>query len=276
MGVGLFEGRRARMVAAATVGVVALGGAGTAAGMAFASTSPTQTLTACELHSGLLRLVGSPANCSASETVVQWNVQGPQGPAGPTGPTGATGPQGPAGPTGPTGPRGPSGSDAGLAGQKLVGVLSLPSSTSRGSKPLSVDLYAFSADVQQTLNLGSQSSGAGAGKASFSPLSLTIPSGPAQVDLLEAAVTGGHFTSAQIQLYQPGTTTVAETLALSLVAVSDVSTVNDGSAAAPALVRVSLQYGAFKLEVPATTSTPAQSVQWDRITNTAAFPVPIP
>jgi hypothetical protein len=65
---------------------------------------------------GSLRMVASPADCSAKETAVSWNAVGPEGPPGEQGPQGPEGPQGPQGAPGapgaegPTGPTGPAGS----------------------------------------------------------------------------------------------------------------------------------------------------------------------
>jgi len=57
---------------------------------------------------GNLRQI-TTGNCSASETVVHWNITGPAGAEGATGATGATGPAGPAGTAGVQGIQGPQG-----------------------------------------------------------------------------------------------------------------------------------------------------------------------
>lgn len=63
--------------------------------------------------SGILRVIDDAVSpCSAGETPLSWNAQGPkgdQGDAGPPGPAGPQGEPGPQGPTGPTGPQGPAG-----------------------------------------------------------------------------------------------------------------------------------------------------------------------
>ena len=71
--------------------------------------APTSNLIeACVLPSGQIRLAGG-AGCSANETPISWNVQGPAGLQGPPGATGPMGLQGPIGETGLAGPEGPPG-----------------------------------------------------------------------------------------------------------------------------------------------------------------------
>jgi hypothetical protein len=72
---------------------------------ALSSWAPTGDLIrACvQRQNQSVRFITSTQSCTRSETLTQWNVQGPAGPAGPPG---TSGPQGPAGPPGPQGPPG--------------------------------------------------------------------------------------------------------------------------------------------------------------------------
>ena len=71
--------------------------------------TPT-TIHACKLvPSGLLRIVGGPADCRKHERHLSWNVRGPAGPPGAPGARGASGPAGAQGASGPAGPQGPAG-----------------------------------------------------------------------------------------------------------------------------------------------------------------------
>ena len=57
----------------------------------------------CVNSQGGIRIVSASEECKASETALDWNIQGvegEQGVPGPAGPAGATGPAGPAGPAG--------------------------------------------------------------------------------------------------------------------------------------------------------------------------------
>lgn len=60
----------------------------------------SETVTACELSSGLLRRADSANDCKRSETPVEWNIQGPVGPQGVPGPEGRQGLHGLQGPQG--------------------------------------------------------------------------------------------------------------------------------------------------------------------------------
>jgi hypothetical protein len=86
------------------VAVVAVTGAG---GAYAAIPSSDETITACKVGDGTLKVIDPDADqtCGRAEPLT-WNKQGPMGPKG------ATGSQGPAGPAGATGPAGAAGKDA--------------------------------------------------------------------------------------------------------------------------------------------------------------------
>jgi hypothetical protein len=74
------------IVAAATIVLTA------AAGLAAAQSEPDATVEACvNGTNGLVRVVGSEADCREHERAVSWNVRGPEGPPGPAGPQGEPG-----------------------------------------------------------------------------------------------------------------------------------------------------------------------------------------
>lgn len=226
-------GRRARVTLSAALAVAVVGGGLTVASLAFASTTSTSTLTACQGHEGNLRLVSGASDCRRGETAVQWNVTGPTGPQGVAGPQGPTGPQGPVGPAGP----------ASTPGSNVVGTFTFtPASGASAGTPVAVNMYSFSASAQQALNIGSQSSGAGAGKITFSPATMTIPVGPGSMALLDAFNAGDHFATATVVLNSSNGTPV-ETITLTLVVVSALTTVSDGSGTTPPQMQVSLEYG---------------------------------
>lgn len=85
-----------------------------AAALLITPVEAADTLFACFPNDGgRVRIVGSLAECTASEEGVSWNVQGPEGPQGPAGPAGPTGM------TGATGPAGPQGEPAGVTQESL-------------------------------------------------------------------------------------------------------------------------------------------------------------
>jgi type VI secretion system secreted protein Hcp len=55
------------------------------------------------------------------------------------------------------------------------------------------EIEDFSFDVEQTLNIGSQGGGAGAGKISFNPFTITHKVDQATALLIQACVSGKHF-----------------------------------------------------------------------------------
>ena len=64
-----------------------------AVGLAAAQSERAATVEACvNGTNGLVRVVGSEADCREHERAVRWNVLGPQGPPGPAGPQGEPGP----------------------------------------------------------------------------------------------------------------------------------------------------------------------------------------
>src|SRR5215475_14106221 len=68
------------------------------------------TIYACKLNSlGTLRIVSASTVCTALETKISWNTDGPAGPQGPQGQPGLPGPPGQPGQPGPPGPAGPPG-----------------------------------------------------------------------------------------------------------------------------------------------------------------------
>ena len=125
-------------------------------------------------------------------------------------------------------------------------------------------LNSFSFDDQQTLNIGSQSSGAGAGKVTFNPLDLVLTQPALTPALFEMLATGAAFKEVDVLGYgQDGT--LATDDSFGLVAASDLSSGSSGT------TTVALQYGSASFtSTPPGNGTPT-SASWDRITNTNDF-----
>lgn len=161
--------------------------------------------------------IAEPAReCSPEETQITWNQSGP---TGPTGLTGATGP------TGQQGGQGSSGQD-GAPGSSLIGETTFGMHNEAGSIFLKIDglsgetaikgestikgeaipksdagylkIDSFSLGAHGTSNIGSQSSGAGAGKATFETFTITKQIDSASPTLFQAAATGKHFPDATL------------------------------------------------------------------------------
>src|SRR5579863_4851988 len=62
----------------------------------------------------------------------------------------------------------------------------------------------FSFDIEQVLNIGSQSSGAGAGKVTFNPFQITRKTDRASPRLFTMCCTGEHFQQVSLYLRRSG------------------------------------------------------------------------
>ncbi|MDH2902425.1 MAG: hypothetical protein PXZ08_00535 [Actinomycetota bacterium] len=256
---------RGRVAAASVLTLAVLGGGVTIGSLAFASTTTTSTLIACQGHEGQLRLVKSAQDCRRNETSVQWNVTGPTGhtgaagPAGPTGHTGAAGPAGPAGPaattTTPTNP--------------VIGTFTFEPAGTSSQASVTTNLYSLVASQKNIINIGSQptgTTGISAGKSSFDPMTMTIPLGPASIDLTQDVDNGSFIKTGKVILYAPNSTNPVEEIDLSIIGVASVATSSDASTSGP-LVNVAIQYVAVKYVLPT-----GEYTQWNQSANSAAFP----
>jgi hypothetical protein len=102
-------------------------------------------------------------------------------------------------------------------------------------------LSQFSFDDQQTLSIGSQSGGAGAGKATFNPLQLTFGQQGLDPQLLKLLGSGMTFKEVDVVGYKTNIATGAHQLvqdySFGLVGASELATDNSG------FTQLSLQYG---------------------------------
>ncbi|HEX4305082.1 MAG TPA: type VI secretion system tube protein Hcp [Solirubrobacterales bacterium] len=127
------------------------------------------------------------ASCVAGETQVTWNQAGPQGPPGQPGAAGAIGAQGAQGTS--------------LLGETTLGL-------SARDAPMFLKLDGIEGESQDdghknqieisSFSLGSQSTGAGAGKITFNPFQVTRKVDRSSPQLLAAAVTGRRIPKAEL------------------------------------------------------------------------------
>jgi type VI secretion system secreted protein Hcp len=135
------------------------------------------------------------AVCEPGETQITWNQKGP---AGPPGEEGKAGGSGPAGGQGAPGTPLIGGTTFGLSGGgttflKLDGIVG--AATEKDHKG-EIPIGGFSVSAQGAQNIGSQSSGAGAGKVSIQSFSITKTLDKSSPLLFQAAATGQHFKEA--------------------------------------------------------------------------------
>jgi type VI secretion system Hcp family effector len=163
----------------------------------------------------------SPKECQEGETQVTWNQKGPQGPAG------AAGPQGPAGPSGGGETTFGLVNKAGLTFLKLDGFTGpVTDKHHKGD----IEISSFSFGVSNVANIGSQSSGAGAGKATFNAFKITKTVDKASPLLFNAAVSGKHIKWAELLFARKAGGKQMDYLYVKLTDVL-VSSVQDGSSA---------------------------------------------
>ena len=118
-------------------------------------------------------------------------------------------------------------------------------------------LEGFSFSDQQTVSIGSQSSGAGAGKVTFNPLQLTLSQVGLQPALFQALASGTPFQEVDVLGYSQGSNELVTDDSFGLVFADNLST--DASGA----TQVSLEYGSE--EIQQSLSTTPISVGWNQI-----------
>jgi hypothetical protein len=74
----------------------------------------------------------------------------------------------------------------------------------QGAPPIAFEVEDYSFDIEQTLNIGSATSGAGAGKITFHPFSVSTRPGTQTVALYRAMGDGSVFPSAELMVPGPG------------------------------------------------------------------------
>lgn len=129
--------------------------------------------------------------------------------------------------------------------------------------PVTSAQYSFS----QTLNLSSQSSGTGAGKATFLPMVITKQVDGSTASLQTSLFTGAPYQYVRLSFYRADGT-LAYRVVLGLVAVSNYSAsgATGCTSGCPTLSEtVNFEYGAVATYDP----TANTIVRWSRITNTS-------
>jgi type VI protein secretion system component Hcp len=214
------------------VPTVAALGLGIGGAVAAGSMDSDQTITGCYLTPGAtytegggeigsLRVINQPSeltdtadpgatSCGDGEATITWDEQGVPGATGPQGDTGPQGAQGVQGPQGQTGPAGGVSASPGSntdvimeltpSNANLGGLNSVPVGESQvsGSQNQEFNLTSFDLGVANTLNIGSATSGAGAGKVTFQPFTVTKTVDKYSSDLFLDLAAGTRVTSAEI------------------------------------------------------------------------------
>jgi type VI secretion system Hcp family effector len=144
--------------------------------------------------------------------------------------------------------------------------------------PGAIELSDFSFSLAQTLNIGSQSSGAGAGKVTFNPFSFTKKFDAASPCFAQYLSSGQALASATLYLRKAagGTASGQDYLVVTfkLVAFKTQNWTHDDSAGAGEVV--TFEYGAYQIKYypQRTDGSLGQPVtsSWNRVQNTATVP----
>ncbi|MGH3854119.1 MAG: type VI secretion system tube protein Hcp [Pseudonocardiaceae bacterium] len=147
-----------------------------------------------------------------------------------------------------------------------------------GAHAVPTQLVSYSFDIEQTLNIGSQSAGAGAGKVTFNPLTITKRIDVNSPTLFSMCCSGTTFKYLDILLVEPqppgtptsGTLVPFAAYGLGLVAVKTISHAGGGGDDAD-METVSFEFGQLSIAYAKQLSTGALDqvhyTTWDRVNN---------
>ncbi len=163
------------------------------------STTPTQTIYACVNSEGRLRLVSPALPCHEQEALVSWNVVGPAGPVGPAGAQGAPGRDGQAGPPGPAGPPGAAAPDP----NAVTATMTVRGQKSGDFSSAPLEVNALSHEI---ISPRDPQTGLPTGRRVHSPLTVTMPWGPATPLFLGALASNENLIAVTVNLLGNGAT----------------------------------------------------------------------
>ena len=228
---------------------------------------------------------GAPGAAGATGPTGPQGPQGPQGPAGPTGATGAPGPQGPQGPQGSTGPAGGVSASSGSnddvimeltpTNANLGGLKSVPVGESQvsGLQNQEFNVTSFDLGASAPINIGSQSSGAGAGKATFQPFTVTKTVDKYSSDLFLDLTQGAHLASAEIIVRKADASGMADPVAQYVMKDVAISDIHISGTAKQTTETIQGEYGAIQFvfygQMSNGTTAPVSQGGWNQIQNTS-------
>ena len=144
--------------------------------------------------------------------------------------------------------------------------------------PATVEVLSASVDGEQVLNIGSQASGAGAGKVTFNPFTFTRKPDGQSASLWSRLCSGTAYQKVTLAVTPSGSNVATLTFTMGLVAVKTISISASEADASPMEV-VTLEYGQAAYSVtpqnPDGTFGTAVAAGWDRVRNVQEDPVKI-
>ena len=283
-------------------GAVAAGAVGSDPTITGCYLTPGATYTEGGGEIGSLRVINQPSeltdtadpgatSCGDGEATITWDQQGVPGATGPQGDTGPQGPQGPAGPTGATGPAGGVSASPGSnsdvimeltpSNANLGGLNSVPVGESQvsGSQNQEFNLTSFDLGVANTLNIGSATSGAGAGKVTFQPFTVTKTVDKYSSDLFLDLAAGKRVTSAEIIVRRADATGTATPVAQYLMKDVLITSLHVSGTAKQTTETLQGEYGAIQFvfygQATDGTTKPVSQGGWSQVTNSQTPNIPV-
>lgn len=137
------------------------------------------------------------------------------------------------------------------------------------NNPQFLRIDSYSSNVEQTLNIGSQATGAGAGKITFNPMMITKQADATSPILFQMAASGTPYKTAEVYFVNQSNLIMIK-YTYKLVAVKTVSWASDGESGS-VIEAVSFEYGGLTMSTniqnPDGRLTPATQSGWNRVRN---------
>lgn len=142
-----------------------------------------------------------------------------------------------------------------------------------------IEVNAISFDAEQTLNIGSQSSGAGAGKVMFNPFSFTRKPDGHSAELWSRLCSGTAFQKVTVTATRTGTNNAPFfTFTMGLVAIKTIS-LSGSESDSNLLETVTVEYGQAAYSAATQNSDGSMGALvgagWNRVTNTSMNPIAV-
>ncbi|HXW79848.1 MAG TPA: type VI secretion system tube protein Hcp [Acidimicrobiales bacterium] len=157
-----------------------------------------------------------------------------------------------------------------IGGESQVN-LTLPGSLGGGTASQAIQLASFSLEVENSLNIGSATSGAGAGKAKFDPITVTRNIDVASPALFQLCASGTHLKQVDFVVSQSGGSGGQKPFlrfTFSTVFVQNITWNASAGGDAPQET-LNLEYGQMEMTFLNSQTNSAPTAGWSQITNSA-------
>jgi type VI protein secretion system component Hcp len=143
--------------------------------------------------------------------------------------------------------------------------------------PAAIEVFTTSFDIEQTLNVGSQSTGAGAGKITFNPFSITKRPDAHSAEFWQRSCSGTPYRKVTLTVSRPGATTPFVIFTMGLVAVKTLAVAADENG--DIIETVTFEYGQASYGVAPQNSDGSLgtvvAAGWNRVQNVSIDPAKV-